>query len=181
MCSRGGGDLVLPSGAPWQSWRTLFVRRTAADGRLAADQAGLVGDRLGGEYGELDGVGVMAVAGDDVPAVGLETRAACCREPALDMAVDGDAIVVPEGDQLAETEVPASEQASWRDAFHQAAVAEKGVGVVIDDLVAGRLNSAASTFGERHADRIGDALAERAGGRLTPTVMLYSGCPAVFE
>ncbi len=50
------------------------------------------------------------------------------------------------------------------DAFHQAAVAGDDVGVVVDDVVAEpRIQQA---LGERHADRVGEALAERARRRL---------------
>ena len=59
---------------------------------------------------------------------------------------------------------PASVIASWRNAFHQAAVAGQHIGVVVDEVVAeGGVQDA---LGERHADAVGEALAERAGGRL---------------
>ena len=50
------------------------------------------------------------------------------------------------------------------DAFHQAAVAAEDVGVVIDDLAAELGGEEA--LGERHADRVGEPLAERPGGHL---------------
>jgi hypothetical protein len=57
---------------------------------------------------------VMAVHGSDhVPAVGRKARRRVVGEPAFHMAVDGDAVVVVERDQLAQASVPASEQASW--------------------------------------------------------------------
>ena len=173
----GAGDFAAAQRRAVAIVAALLVRRAAADGRLAADQAGLVGDRLGGEYGKLDGVAVMAVyVGDDVPAVGLETLRRVVGEPAFDMAVDGDAIVVPEGDQLAQAKGAGERAGLVRDAFHQAAVAEKGVGVVIDDLVAGPVELGGQhLLGERHADRIGDALAERAGGRFD------ADCNAIFR
>ncbi len=50
------------------------------------------------------------------------------------------------------------------DAFHEAAVAGEDVGVMIDDAIAqARVEQA---LGERHADRVGEALAQRARGRL---------------
>ena len=53
------------------------------------------------------------------------------------------------------------------DALHQAAVAQEGVGVVVHDLVAVAVEFAGQQLlGQRHADRVGDALAERAGGGL---------------
>src|SRR6516225_6776471 len=56
-----------------------------------------------------------------------------------------------------------------RDALHQVAVAREDKGVVIDDLVA-KLGGE-QPFGERHADGIAYALAERAGRRLDPGSM----------
>ena len=50
------------------------------------------------------------------------------------------------------------------DPLHQAAVAAEHIGVVVDELVAEL--GAEMPLGERHADRIADALAERPGRRL---------------
>ena len=50
------------------------------------------------------------------------------------------------------------------NAFHQAAVAGQHIGVMVDKVIAeGRVHDA---LAERHADAVGEALAERAGGRL---------------
>ena len=58
---------------------------------------------------------------------------------------------------------PASEAASDGDAFHQVAVADDRVGVVVDDLVAVAVVARGELrFGDRHADGVGEALA-RAG------------------
>ena len=52
------------------------------------------------------------------------------------------------------------------DAFHQATVANEYPGPVIDDREAGTIETAGHQFfGQRHADRVGQALAERAGSR----------------
>ena len=53
-----------------------------------------------------------------------------------------------------------------RDAFHQAAVADENVGPVVDDRVAGTVElRREQPLGERHADRVGESLAERPGRR----------------
>ena len=54
--------------------------------------------------------------------------------------------------------------------FHQAAVAHEDVGVVVDQIVAEL--GVQDALGERHADRVGDALAERAGGGLDAVGMV---------
>ena len=68
---------------------------------------------------------------------------------------------------------PASAMASWRDAFHQAAVAGQHIGVVVDEVVAeGGVHDA---LGDREADRIAEALAERAGRGLDAGGMAVFG------
>ena len=51
-----------------------------------------------------------------------------------------------------------------RHAFHEAAVAGDDIGVMVHDIVA--KTGGKMRFGERHADGVGEALAERTGGRL---------------
>ncbi|OIQ68027.1 hypothetical protein GALL_503870 [mine drainage metagenome] len=51
------------------------------------------------------------------------------------------------------------------DAFHQAAVTQEHVGMVVDDFVAGKIELARQhLLGEGHAHGIGQPLAQRAGG-----------------
>ena len=59
------------------------------------------------------------------------------------------------------------------DTLHQAAVAAKHIGVVIDHAVAELGGEQA--FGQRHADRIAEPLAERAGGDLDAARMAALG------
>ena len=112
------------------------------------------------------GVGVMAVdRADHVPAVGGKALRGVVDEPGLDLAVDRNAVVVVQRDQL--VQLPGAGQRSGlvADAFHQAAVAHEDVGVVVDDRVAFAVELLGQQlFSQRHADRIGQALAERAGG-----------------
>ena len=50
-----------------------------------------------------------------------------------------------------------------RDAFHEAAVAGEHVGVVVDNVESGAIKlRAEGFFGDRHANRVGKTLAERA-------------------
>ena len=72
----------------------------------------------------------------DVPAVGLEALRRVVGEPAVHFAVDGNAVVVVERDQLAELERAGERAGLVRNAFHQAAVAEEHPGVMIDDVEA---------------------------------------------
>ncbi len=58
-------------------------------------------------------------------------------------------------------EMPGQRDRFLADAFHQVAVGGEHVGRVIDDVVAEQRREVA--FGDRHADRIGESLAERTG------------------
>ena len=54
-----------------------------------------------------------------------------------------------------------------RNAFHQAAVAQEHIGVVVDDVVPGAVELAGQgALGDGEADGIGGALPQRAGGGL---------------
>ena len=96
-----------PSGAPCASAVSGLVRRAEADVRAAADQRRARRLRLRGAQRRVDRRRVVAVdAGDHVPAVGLEARRACRRGTSrATSAVDRDAVVVVEHDELAEPEV----------------------------------------------------------------------------
>jgi len=63
---------------------------------------------------------------------------------AANFAVDGDVVVVVEGDQFAQFHGAGQRAGFVGDAFHQAAVAEEYIGVVIDDVVAGSVELPAS-------------------------------------
>ena len=147
-------------------------RRAEADGRLAGDHR-----RLVGMAGRLDGVGdrfgIVAVDVAGVPAGGLEAGDLVGVVGQRDRAVDRDVVVVPEDDQLVELEMAGKRDGFLGNAFHQAAVAGQHIGVVVDEVVAeGGVHDA---LAEREADRIGEALAERAGRRLDAGGMAVFG------
>ncbi len=80
------------------------------------------------------------------------------------MSVDRNAVVVVKRDELAETERARKRTGLVRDAFHQAAVTKKYIGVVIDDVVTISVELAGQhLFGNRHADGVSDALTEWTG------------------
>ena len=148
-----------------------FLRGALGDGGLGADERGPRLLPLGFAQGTVDGFHIVPVdVGDHLPAVRLEAPAHVVGEPLLDLAlvgVDRDAVVVVDGDQLAEAQRAGERAGLVRDAFHHAAVAHEDVGVVIDDRVVGAVElGGEQALGERHADRVRDALAEGPGGRL---------------
>ncbi|MNQ60098.1 hypothetical protein D3C85_743670 [compost metagenome] len=166
--SAGGGDLGIAQRSAVALFLAGLVRRAEADGGLAADQGRPRGFGAGGLDGGLDLVGVVAVdVADHLPAVGLEALRRVVGEPALDFAVDGDAVVVVEGDQLAQAQGTGQRADFMADAFHHAAVAEEGVGEVVDDGVARTVELRAQhLLGDGETDRVGNALAQRASGGL---------------
>ena len=108
-----------------------------------------------------------------VPAIGFEALGGIVAEPALDLAVDRDAVVVVDQNQLAELLRPGKRGHFVRDALHHAAVAQKYVRVMIDDGVAGPIEGRGKrSLRERHADRVREALAKRAGRGLDAQVHL---------
>ena len=79
-------------------------------------------------------------------------------------AVDGNAVVVEQHDQLVELQVACERDRLLADAFHQVAVGGQHVGEMVDQVAAEACRQ--MPLGHRHADRGGNALAQRAGGRL---------------
>ncbi len=142
------------------------VRRALADVGLADDQRRFVGAVFGVGNRAVHCVGIVAVdRADHVPAIGGKTHRGVVDEPGADLAVDGDAVVVIQRDQLVELPGAGQRAGFVADAFHQAAVAHEDVGMVVDDAVAGLVELRGHQFfRQRHADRVADALAQRTGG-----------------
>ncbi len=89
-----------PSGAV-EVVGTGFVRRTETDDGFAHQQGRFVGDRPRFFYRAFDGVSVVTVhAAHHVPAVGFKAFRGVVGEPAFNVAVDGDAVVIIERHQF---------------------------------------------------------------------------------
>ena len=132
-------------------------------------------DRLDGEEDRLflllrpfqrgfDVLRVMAVnlAGD--PARGFEAGALVGRIGHIDVAVNGDRIVVPQHDQAVELHVAGQRDRFLADAFHETAIASDDVGLVVHEFVAEACIQV--TLGHCHADSGRNALTQWAGRRL---------------
>ena len=104
-----------------------------------------------------------------VPAVGLVAGQDVLAERDGGVVLDRDVVVVVEDDQVAQLLVSGERRGLARDAFLHAAVADDDVDVVVEQRCAGRgvgvEQPALAPSRHRHADAVGDALAERAGGR----------------
>ncbi len=101
-----------PSGAPW-SRGTGFVRRTETDDGFAYQQGRFVGDRPCFFYRAFDGVSVVTVhTAHHVPAVGFKAFGGVVGEPAFNVAVDGDAVVIIERHQFTQFQGTGQEHTS---------------------------------------------------------------------
>lgn len=68
--------------------------------------------------------GIVTVhSGNDVPAARFKTGGRVVAEPLVDVAIDGNAVVVIHDDELAEAESPGEGTGLLRQPFHEAAVA----------------------------------------------------------
>jgi hypothetical protein len=185
----GQGDFVLAERRAVTLLLALLVRRAVSDDGLAADQARAVGDLAGGLDGGLDRLRIVPVdLGDDMPAIGFEALRGIVEEPGrrvavtADLAVDRDVVVVVDRDQLAQAQGAGQRACLVRDAFHQTAVAEEDIGEVVDDVVAGLVELRGQRLlGQGHADGVGDALTERAGGGLHARGVAVLGMSGVLE
>ena len=161
-----------------------LLRRAVADGRADHDHRGLRGLGLrrldrGVERGEI-GVAVLDV--QHVPAARRVARADVLGHDQGQRSVERDLVRVVEVDQLAEPEVARDARGLGGDALHHVAVGDERVRRVIDDLVAGAVEVPGEVLlGDRHADRVRGALAERPGRRLDAgrRVRRSRVCPAL--
>ncbi|MNM96841.1 hypothetical protein D3C81_1093330 [compost metagenome] len=147
---------------------TGLGRGALADHGAAADQRGPVALGLGRVQRRVDGVRIMPVdAGDHVPAVRGKALRGVIGKPAGDVAVDGDAVVVVQADQLAQPERARQRAGLVAETLHQAAIAKEDIGVMVDDVEAGPVEGGGQQLlRQRHADGIGQALPQRPGGGL---------------
>ena len=162
----GERDLLVAERRAVRRALTLLVGRRVADDRLDADQRRLVlvGHALA--HRRLDRVEVVGV-GDlqHLPAVGLEAhRDVLAVEAQRRRTVERDVVVVVEVDDAPEGVLAGERRGLRRDALHEVTVGDDRERVVIDDLGAEVL--AQVLLGDRHADAVAEALAERAGGDL---------------
>src|SRR5690606_39175086 len=111
-------------------------RGTLADDGAALDERGsedavaaLARPAGSARDGLIDRLHVMAIdVGDDMPAVGPEAAGRVVAEPVADFAVDRDAVVVVEHDEPRQPQGAGQRTDLVGDAFHQAAVADEGIG-----------------------------------------------------
>ena len=182
--SARGGHLVFTQCRPVRRLRALLVGRAPADDRLAADNRRAPRLRPGLLECHSDRVGVVPQAFelidterdiDESPnAVTLETISG--EVVAEDVSFGGDAVVVVQEDELAQTQGTGERAGLVRDPLHQAAVADEHVRMVIDDFMPGPVVARREiTLAQRHADGIRQPLSQRSGRGLHPHLRLIFG------
>mmetsp|Transcript_862 Transcript_862/g.2247 ORF Transcript_862/g.2247 Transcript_862/m.2247 type:complete len:222 (-) Transcript_862:420-1085(-) len=125
--------LLHAKGGAMSAVAVRFAWGAESDRRPHPDQCRLVLARLRG----LDGVAqrvhvpIAILNREDLPTICLKSRLNILCEGQACTPVDGDAIVIPEGDQLAEAEVPCKGARLVRDALLHATVAHDTIRVVI--------------------------------------------------
>ena len=145
--------------------RVLGMRGADRDVRAHDDQRGSCALCIGGIEGGAQVVGRPAVAQAlHVEAVGLVASSDVFSERKAGRALDRDVVVVVDQAQLAEPEEAGQRAGLARHALHHVAVGADGIRPVVDQpaLVA-VVALGEHGLGERHADRVADALPERAG------------------
>lgn len=164
-----GGGLVLAQGGAVHVVGVGLVGGAIADQGGHLDERRLVGDGLGGGDGIAQAVQVVVAVLDvlHVPALSLVAGGNVLGEGDLGVAVDGDAVVIVQDDELAQAPVAGQRGGLRGDALHVAAVAHDHVGVVVHELHAGLVEASGQVLlGEGQAHGIGDALPQGAGGDL---------------
>ena len=163
-CFSGGLDFLDPQGFTVCLRSTRTARRTGADRCPAENNIGAMLFGSGEGNSGTHRIHIMAVDGsNDVPSISTESSSRVIAKPATDRAVNADPVVVIERDELVQLQHTGQRTGFVTDALHQATVAQKRVGVVIDDGVARLIELVAQKLlGQRHADCVRDALPERA-------------------
>ena len=160
-------DLVGPERLAVRLLGVLAVRAAEADVGPDRDQArpvvgpGLLDRRR-------DRLHVVAVLDPRrVPAVGLEPGDDVLGPGHRGRPVELDVVVVVQGDELAQAEMAGEARRLRRDPLLEVAVGAEGVRPVVDDVMAVAVElGPEARLGDRHPDRVREALAERAGRRL---------------
>jgi hypothetical protein len=168
----GAGRLLGTEGGAVGLALARHTRAAPADHGPRDDQARPAG--LGARSGECLAQAVHVLTVDRalyVPAAGHEARAHVLAEADVGRAIDRDAVVVVEEDQIAEAQVSGQRGRLGADALHHVAVAHHAVDEVIARRLLGLTALAAELCArhasrQRHAHSVGEALAQRAGGDL---------------
>src|SRR4029077_8815291 len=130
----------------------------------------------------LDSLEIVGIADPQhVPMIGEEAGGDILGESDASLAVDGDVIVVVDPAQIIESEMAGKRSRLRADAFHHVAVAANRIDVVVEQVEAGLVVTAAKPFPRnRHAHAGGDALTEWTCRRFNARDQMIFGMPRRF-
>ena len=144
---------------------TGFVRRTETDDGFAHQQGRFVGHCACFFNSAFNRVSIVTIyTTNHVPAVSFETLRGVIGEPAFNVAIDRDAVVIVERNQF--TQFQRTSQGTYlvRDTFHHAAVAHESIGEVVNDVVTRTVKLRRQRFfSDSHTHCIRNALTQRTG------------------
>ncbi len=149
---------------------TLFMWRPITDNSAHTDERGAGDFVLGGMQRCVNGREVIAIFDLlHVPPIRLKTSPHIFGKGKLGRTGQRNTVVVEQADQFAEPEVSGQGTRLGCNSLHEITVAGDDIGIVIDDGMAGPIESSRKVgLGQRHAHRVADALAEGAGRNLDP-------------
>jgi hypothetical protein len=165
----GQGDLVVTQRRAMNAVSTRLVGGAFSDSRAEDHHARL--SRLRVRFGDQlpDRVCIVRVAFQHLPAVGAIARRDILGKRQLGGTLDGDAVGVVKDGQFSQFEVTRQGARLGGDSLHHAAVPGDRVGMVVDDRLVGGVKACSGhLLRDRNPHRVGDALAQRTGGRLKP-------------
>ena len=156
----------------WLQWGAVdggaaCIQRAETDGGGDLDTGWLVGGGLCLFDGLGNGLVVCVCIRDleDLPAVGGQSCSNVFGEGQSGGTVDGDLVVVVEGNQVAQLQVAGQGAGLGGDTFHHTSITKEGVGVVVGDLVVWLVVLCSKVcLGNGHSDGVGDPLPQRTRG-----------------
>ena len=157
----------------------LAVGRAVADVAIDDDQLGAIlhVERVG--IGVCEGYQIVGVADVlDIPTIGCEPCGHIFVVGEIGVALDGDVVVVVDPAQVRKFQMPGDRRGFRGNSFHHVAVAANRPDVVVEQLESRTIEMLRQpALGDRHADAVGDALTERAGGGLNARGQAVFGMP----
>ena len=146
-----------------------LVRCWVTDDRLHTDEGGAGGFGAGSSSGRFDGFYVFTgLNGLDVPAISLIALGDVLVEGNVGVILNGDAVVIPEDDKVAQLLSACQGRGLSSHALLQITIRGDDINVVIEGRVASRGGSVEQSTllarGHGHTNRGSQALAQRAGG-----------------
>lgn len=161
-------DIVGLQGRTVNVSGTLFLG-TETDNRSHSDQRRLLVVLLalldgGGDTGQ---IGVAVIDVQYFPSVRLESLLDVFGERAVGVTVNGDVVVIVDGNQVPELQVTGEGSGFRSDTFLQASVTGEHVGVVVEDFKAVLVEDTAHvSLSHGQTDGVGETLTEGTGGNL---------------